>query len=680
MSKSKIAKLYKNPIINNAYRILGLEITSSQKEINRRGKEMLKFLKIDEMPNYSFDLSFNYLNREQASIEEALQNLTDVNKRIPNFFFWFQNNDEIDEKSLDFIKEQKYKEAIENWQEQSTENNSRSLFYKKNMAILLSLLSFNEYDINYTKNSIILWQELIQSEGFWTAFYKVYRLYDEFGISQDVLLNFKSNITEYMTEIYADLSNASNDGRHFAEFSKKFNLASVDIKLAEPVYNKINNSINVLNSMKISEDGVFDDNEASQLKNELQRLQEEFNKLIDIGLFNDSRTIVIRDKVANVIRDIVLDLHNNLDELETSIKLINVAVEFCGTESLKNKLESEYKQIKENLNQRFVEDIDFGTLGPAYDKINNSIKILDEMRISEDGVFDDNELKTLKTHIKIIQDELNKLIDLGLGDDNQTLIARERTANVVRKIGLDLHNNLDELDVAFKLSDIALNFCVTEDQKAKIIKDMHQIKNNMEHEKDNYLTIELPGRRSVSFYQNRVEYGKTKLLYKDITKIAYYAVKKSTNGIPTSQDYTVMFGSNSQSINFSFSTGLFNSGKKETDSAYAKLLGISSNLIEPIIVEKLVKKVFDQKEILNIGGVEFSNIGYSRNKFWGGKEIVYWDDKVYIPSINAGYIYLFKDVKGKCKQFKDIHMLTENAVVMPEFVTQCARRYLNEQK
>ena len=148
MSKSKIAKLYKNPIINNAYRILGLEITSSQKEINRRGKEMLKFLKIDEMPNYSFDLSFNYLNREQASIEEALQNLTDVNKRIPNFFFWFQNNDEIDEKSLDFIKEQKYKEAIENWQEQSTENNSRSLFYKKNMAILLSLLSFNEYDIN----------------------------------------------------------------------------------------------------------------------------------------------------------------------------------------------------------------------------------------------------------------------------------------------------------------------------------------------------------------------------------------------------------------------------------------------------------------------------------------------------------------------------------------------------
>ena len=313
MSKSKIAKLYKNPIINNAYRILGLEITSSQKEINRRGKEMLKFLKIDEMPNYSFDLSFNYLNREQASIEEALQNLTDVNKRIPNFFFWFQNNDEIDEKSLDFIKEQKYKEAIENWQEQSTENNSRSLFYKKNMAILLSLLSFNEYDINYTKNSIILWQELIQSEGFWTAFYKVYRLYDEFGISQDVLLNFKSNITEYMTEIYADLSNASNDGRHFAEFSKKFNLASVDIKLAEPVYNKINNSINVLNSMKISEDGVFDDNEASQLKNELQRLQEEFNKLIDIGLFNDSRTIVIRDKVANVIRDIVLDLHNNLD-------------------------------------------------------------------------------------------------------------------------------------------------------------------------------------------------------------------------------------------------------------------------------------------------------------------------------------------------------------------------------
>ena len=56
--------------------------------------------------------------------------------------------------------------------------------------------------------------------------------------------------------------------------------------------------------MKISEDGVFDDNEASQLKNELQRLQEEFNKLIDIGLFNDSRTIVIRDKVANVIRDI----------------------------------------------------------------------------------------------------------------------------------------------------------------------------------------------------------------------------------------------------------------------------------------------------------------------------------------------------------------------------------------
>jgi hypothetical protein len=116
-----------------------------------------------------------------------------------------------------------------------------------------------------------------------------------------------------------------------------------------PIYATINDAVESLEKMKISEDGIFDKDEADLVKKSVGIIQSELNRLIDLGLYEDSQSKLMRDRASNALRTIVLDLHNNLNEYTRSKKLLEVAVQICGTDSLKNKLNSELEQIDKNI-------------------------------------------------------------------------------------------------------------------------------------------------------------------------------------------------------------------------------------------------------------------------------------------------------------------------------------------
>jgi hypothetical protein len=47
-----------NLIVNNAYRILGLDGSANQKDVLKRSKEIINRLKIDDYPEYTLDINF----------------------------------------------------------------------------------------------------------------------------------------------------------------------------------------------------------------------------------------------------------------------------------------------------------------------------------------------------------------------------------------------------------------------------------------------------------------------------------------------------------------------------------------------------------------------------------------------------------------------------------------------
>ena len=134
-----------------------------------------------------------------------------------------------------------------------------------------------------------------------------------------------------------------------AEFTKVFNLRGEKTEkvVMAPIFHEITEAVEKLEAMKVSEDGDLDAQEAAEIKKHIGKIQECCNKLIDLGLYDDSQSKTIRDRAAAAIRSIVLDIHNNLDDMPKAEQLLKVAMQFVGTSGMENKL-------KQDLDQRIL--------------------------------------------------------------------------------------------------------------------------------------------------------------------------------------------------------------------------------------------------------------------------------------------------------------------------------------
>ena len=539
-------------IKNNAYHILGLDTSASERDILKRSKEIINRLRADDVPDYDLDIGLFEGFRTEDAVKDALQRLQAPKKRIREYFFWFQIADSVDEEVLGLLKKKDYVNAIQAWENVSEGQSTKAFFYKKNLAILYCLCLSVEDDKNYLHSSLVAWKELVDSDKFWTSFSKVYKLHDEQTASEDIISDFKKHVVEYLSDIYTELHHIHKNSNYVNEFQKVFSVRGEKIEksILGPAYQAINQAVEGLEKMEVSKDSTFDKEESEKIKGLVAMVQQELNKLIDLGLYDDSQTKIMRDRSANALRSIVLDLHNNLSELDKSQGLLEVAIKLAGTESLKNKLQGELEQIQKN---------------------------------------------------------------------------------------------------------------ITDDA-------------------ENSLAIDVPGTfggGTVLFKNSYLEYNNKRIFYKDASSISYHAQSQSINFIPISQSFSFMVASPTETISFSFGTTL-HIGKKAKQEVWGKLIGLSEGLIEPHIIKRMVDQIFDRGEPVTIGGVEFSKQGYSRTKtkFFGKgeKETVCWTDTIYIPKFDSGMVVLWKDKDGSGQQFTTVAMSTPNAVVIPALVQACINR------
>ncbi len=336
---------------NNAYHILGLDTSASEKELLKRSKEIINRIKIDDTPEYDLDLGMFEDFRTEDSVKEALQKLQAPKKRIREYFFWFQISDNVDEQALGLLKHKDYLNAIRTWQNAADGDGAKSYFYRKNLAILYCMVLSVENDKQHLQDSLTAWKSILDSDKFWSAFSKAYKLHDEQTASDEVISEFKKHVVSYLSDIYTELHELHNDNDYIHQFQSIFSAKGekVEKKILNPVYQTIHTAVEKLENLKVSEDGKLDKEESESIRNAIGAIQAEMNKLIDLGLYEDSQTKIMRDRAANALRAIVLDLHNNLSELEKSAKLLEVALSIVGTDSLKNKLTAELEQINKNV-------------------------------------------------------------------------------------------------------------------------------------------------------------------------------------------------------------------------------------------------------------------------------------------------------------------------------------------
>ncbi|MFP4539377.1 MAG: hypothetical protein ACLFNN_00390 [Candidatus Paceibacterota bacterium] len=333
---------------HNAYRILGLDSTAETKDVLRRSKEIEHRLNIGDFPEYDFDINTSKEMRTKEAAREAVQKIQNPKKKIKENFFWFRIVDDVDNEAIKLASRGDYHNAIRVWQNASEGTAAKTLFYKKNLAILLNLILLNEDSKGHLRDSIAIWNDLVNSNKFWTQFIKDYETRDD-AANRDFILDFKSEVAKYLSDFYADLHELHNDSEYIKEFQNVFSARGEKIEKAilNPAFQTINAVVESLESMKVSEDGILDKDERVRIKELIDSLRVELNNLIKLGLYEDSQTKVMRDRAASAIRIIVFDLHDNLSETDKAISLMEIAQTIVGTSGLESKIKHDIKVLEE---------------------------------------------------------------------------------------------------------------------------------------------------------------------------------------------------------------------------------------------------------------------------------------------------------------------------------------------
>jgi len=175
--------------------------------------------------------------------------------------------------------------------------------------------------------------------------------------------------------------------------------------------------------------------------------------------------------------------------------------------------------------------------------------------------------------------------------------------------------------------------------------------------------------REVIFKETYLEYGKKKIPYGEIKTVSYLVTENSINGIPSGTDYQFWLNSENESISL-----------KLEKEEWGKIVNVSQQFIEPLLIQKILYKIFEKGEDYHIGSVTINNNGYSRKKFFGGIDEVLWKDNVLVPEYYGGNVILYREKNGKGKSFAQIPMSTENSVLLPELLKACVFYFFSYNK
>lgn len=520
-----------NLIQNNAYRVLGLDITASQKDILKRSKEITNRLKIDDHPKYDIDIYVSDKTRSEDAVKEALRALQSPKDSIKHYFFWFRISNSNDKKVLAYFSEEEFPKAIEVWKSLSDSDSPVSLIYKKNLAVLYCLLLAKSDTQKYLSKSLSLWKELTNSEKFWNAFSKTYNEQSEQTLEQESLAQFKETIVKELSDIYTDLGQLNKNSDYIKDFQEIFGSYGEGTKKAviQPAYKEINDNIAELMKLKLTDS----EPKIEEIGELIASMEKSFAKLRKMGLYDTPETKVTRDHAAEAIRAKAIDLHNDLSLFEESAKFIKIAKSISGTESFKSTLEG------------------------------------DEGKIA-----------------------------LSIESDKKSVVS------VIKK--------------------------------------------------------GIFSTKSAEFKPRYVDYESKRIYYKDINWIAYNGGIKSNYS--TTYYFTITAGETRISLSFS------------DLQTWQNVIGLSAQLIIPVIVKRYSDHIFEKNGSVAVGEVTFDKKGFSRQKFLGGTDSVAWKDPVYIPVFSMGNVNLYKEKDGKQTVFSTMPMTTPNAVILPELLKECVNR------
>jgi len=205
--------------------------------------------------------------------------------------------------------------------------------------------------------------------------------------------------------------------------------------------------------------------------------------------------------------------------------------------------------------------------------------------------------------------------------------------------------SLDLINLAIKISG-------TQNMRVKLQSDFDTIGDIIEDDKENSLVLDLGGffqKKELVIKNDFIKYKQKQIYYEDVVAVRYYNDDKN---------YVITLDSEKENIRI----------KSKNYDLFSNLLNRIDPNIEPVIVKRLTKLIFEENRKIAIGHVIFDRNGYHSKKRFRNKS-VYWRDTIYNATINSGNVILLEeDENDHAKEFTTISMHENNASVIPSLI------------
>jgi hypothetical protein len=106
-------------VLKNPFRILGLPVTASSREVAKRVSDLEMFAELGKEKKYPGDLAeIGKIDRSLDSIKDAARRIELPEMRVFYSFFWFHIGDAVDELALECLENFELLEADNVWSKQ----------------------------------------------------------------------------------------------------------------------------------------------------------------------------------------------------------------------------------------------------------------------------------------------------------------------------------------------------------------------------------------------------------------------------------------------------------------------------------------------------------------------------------------------------------------------------------
>lgn len=344
-----------NTLNNNPFRILGIYVTATEREIQKQITKSKRFAEVGKEVKFETDFLFlGDLKRTKESISMASNAIEQPTNRLKFSLFWFWNENHIDAAAFDNLSAENFEKAIDNWSKVVKDGNvsTKNFSCLSNLKTLYLALSLkdNSFDKELFKKALIMAGRFINHKELNSYIKKVAG--DHFKIKAEELeVDYISTIYTF-AKPYLDKENGISTIEFlssFETFSKKA-VNFISSKFSGDPVKKIEDQISTTSELReknpieaISFGEILHKNTLPQLKS-----------LSEILGDSDVNFQMVSEKLANEILQCGIDFFNQVREDRAAIDEDgNKALTLC---KYAKKISCGQSSIRINETIQFIED------------------------------------------------------------------------------------------------------------------------------------------------------------------------------------------------------------------------------------------------------------------------------------------------------------------------------------